>query len=52
MSLKKAWFLYYWYFLNSGYKYEPEVCNGCHDTSMMTYELKAVDYRCAIWNMS
>ena len=29
-----------WYFLDDNYKYEPEVCNGCHDTSMMAYELK------------
>ena len=42
-----------------GYIYEPEVCNGCHDISIMTYELenieilnvKGVDYRCVIWNM-
>ena len=22
---------HYWYFKNIGYKYEPQVCNGCHD---------------------
>ena len=36
--------------------YEPEVCNGCHDISIMAYELehitilnvKGVDYRCVV----
>ena len=22
---------HYWYFLNKGFKYEPYLCNGCHD---------------------
>ena len=21
----------YWYLLNKGFKYEPYLCNGCHD---------------------
>ena len=21
----------YWYFLDKGFKYEPYICNGCHD---------------------
>ena len=21
----------YWYFLRKGFKYEPHLCNGCHD---------------------
>ena len=33
---------HYWYFLHNGYRYEPEVCNGCHDISMMVYELKDI----------
>ena len=51
---------YYWYFKDIGYKNEPYVCNGCHDLSMMAYELKniailnvkGVDYRCILWNMT
>ena len=41
-------------FLHEAYKYETEVCNGCHDMSMMAYELesiailKLVDYRWVI----
>ena len=50
----------YWYFKDIGFEYEPYVCNGCHDISMMAYELKNivilnvkdVDYRCVLWNMS
>ena len=42
------------------YSYEPEICNGCNDISMMVYELetiailnvKGVDYRYVIWNMN
>ena len=22
---------HYWYFLDKGFKYEPNLCNGCHD---------------------
>ena len=44
---------HYWYFKDTGYKYEPHVCNGCHDLSMVVYDLndfmilsmKGVDYR-------
>ena len=44
----------YWYFKDIGYKFEPHVCNGCHDIFMITYELKnvtilnvkGVNYRC------
>ena len=43
----------YQYFKGIGYKFEPYVFNGCHDISMMAYELediailniKGVDYR-------
>ena len=51
---------HYWYFRNIGYKYEPYVCNGCHDLSMVVYDLndlmilniKGNDYRCYVFNMS
>ena len=50
----------YWYFKDIGYKYEPHVCNKCHDLLMFVYDLKnfmilnlkRVDYRCNIFNMS
>ena len=47
-------------FKDIGYKYEPLVCNKCHDLSMVVYDLKdlmilnikGVDYRCYVFNMS
>ena len=43
-----------------GYKYEPHLCNKCHDLLMVVYDLinfvilniKGVDYRCHVFNMS
>ena len=39
---KQCMICHYWYFLDDNYKYEPLVCNGCHDVSMMAYELENV----------
>ena len=57
---KECMICHYWYFKDIGYKYEPHVCNGCHDLSMMVYDLndvmilkiKGIDYRCYVFNMS
>ena len=35
---KQCIICHYWYFKNIGYKFEPHVCNKCHDISMMAYE--------------
>ena len=51
---------HYWYFKDIGYKYEPHVCHKCHDLMVVVYDLqnfmilniKGVDYRCYIFNMS
>ena len=51
---------HYWYFKDIGFKYQPYVCNGCHDFSMIVQNLddflilrlKSVDYRCCVFNMS
>ena len=51
---------HYWYCKDIGYKYEPYVCNRCHDLLMLVYNLKnfmilnrkGVDYRCYVFNMS
>ena len=51
---------HYWYFKDIGYKFEPYVCNKCHDISMIAYELvnigilnvKGVDYRSVLWSMT
>ena len=46
--------------LDRGCKHEPDVCNGCHNISVIAFELenvailkiKSLDYKCVIWNMS
>ena len=51
---------HYWYFKDIGSKFEPYVCNKCHDISMMAYGLenigilniKGVNYRCVLWNIT
>ena len=57
---KECMLRHYWYFKDVGYKYQPYVCNGCHDVSMMAYELqniailnaKGVDYSFILWCIS
>ena len=44
---------HYWYFKDSGYKFQPYLCNGCHDVSMIAIlNAKGVDYRCTLWSIS
>ena len=46
----------YWYFLNYSFKFQPNVCNRCHDLLMMSMNLsniailkiKGSDYLCII----
>ena len=50
---------YYWYFKDIGFRYQPNVCNKCHDLSMAAYDLKdfmilkikGADYGCYMFNM-
>ena len=57
---KECILCHYWHFKDIGYKYESNVCNRCHDLSVMVYDpndfmilnLKGVDYRCFVFNMS
>ena len=57
---KECIICHYWYFKDIGYKSEPYVCNGCHDLLMVVCDLKdfmilnikGVDYRCYVFNMS
>ena len=45
---------HYWYFLHKGFKFQPNICNRCHDLLMMPMNLcdiailniKDSDYRC------
>ena len=57
---KECMICHSWYFKDIGYKYEPYVCNQCHDLSMVVYDLndfmilniKCVDYRYYMFNMN
>ena len=31
-----------WYFKDVGFRFEPHVCNKCHDVLMTAYELKNI----------
>ena len=47
---------HYWYFLNYSFKFQPNVCNRCHDLLMMSINLSDIavlniigsDYGCII----
>ena len=46
----------YWYFLNYSFKFQPNLCNNCHDLLIMSVKLsdiailniKGSDYYCII----
>ena len=50
----------YWYFLDKAFKYEPYLCNGCHDLMQKTinfndvaiFSIKGSDYRIDFWYMT
>ena len=41
---KEYMFCHYWYFKDVGFKFEPHVCNKCHDVLMTAYQLKTLQY--------
>ena len=51
---------HYWYFKDIGFKYEPYLCNGCHDLMQKTMSfddvaivyVKGSAYRIHFWSMS
>ena len=55
-ALKECDICHHWYFLNYSFKFQPNVCNKCHDLSMMSINLsdiailniKGSDYHCII----
>ena len=59
-ELKECDICYYWYFLDKDFKFQPNVCNGCHDLLMMSMNLsdisilniKSADYCCIISGIS
>ena len=56
---KQCMLCYYWYFKHGGFRFEPHVCNKCHDVLMTAYELNnnaildvGVDFRCVFGGIS
>ena len=43
-SLKECMLCHYWYFKDVGFKFEPHVCNKCHNALMTAYELKNIAF--------
>ena len=46
---------HYWYFKDIGFKYEPYLCNGCHNLmrkAMSFNHVKGSAYRINFWYMS
>ena len=39
---KEYMLCHYWYFKDVGFKFEPHVCNKCHDVLMTVYGLKNI----------
>ena len=59
-ALKECDICHYWYFKNIGFKYEPYLCNDCHDfiQKAMSFNdvaivyVKGSAYRIHFWYMS
>ena len=57
---KQCMLCHYWYFKDVEFKFEPHVCNKCHDILMTAYELKdiailnvkGVNFRFTLWSIS
>ena len=60
MNQKNVCFVIICYFKDVGFKFEPHVCNKCHDILITAYELKniatlnvkGVDFRCIFLGIS
>ena len=43
---------HYWYFKDIGFKYEPYLCNGCHDLIQKAMGFNNIAYKIHFWYMS
>ena len=41
---------HYWYFKDISFKYEPYLCNGCHDLMQKTFSLNDVAFVYVKWS--
>ena len=49
-ALKECDVCLYWYFLNYSFKFQPNVCNRCHDLLMMSINLSNIailNFKCS-----
>ena len=59
-AFKECDICHYWYFLDKNFKYEPYLCNGCHDLMQKAINfndvavvfIKENDCRIHFWHMS
>ena len=57
---KECHICHYWYFLDKNFRYQPYLCNGCHDlmqkgmnfNEVAIVSVKDNDYRIHFWYMS
>ena len=57
---KECDILHYWYLKDVDFKYEPNLCNGCHDLMLKAvnfiniaiFSIKGSEYRIHFWYMS
>ena len=57
---KECHICHYWYFLDKNFRYQPYLCNGCHDlmqkgmnfNDVAIVSVKDNDYRIHFWYMS
>ena len=60
IASKECDICHYWYFKDIGFKYEPYLCNGCHDlmqkamnfNDVAIVSVKGSDYRIHFWYAS
>ena len=57
---KECKLCHYWFFKDVGFKFEEQICNGCHDLLTMAYSLeniailsaKGATFRGILWGIS
>ena len=60
IASKECDLCHHWYFLDKNFKYEPHLCNDCHDlmqkaisfNDVAIVSIKGSDYRTHFWYMS
>ena len=52
----KCMLCHYWHFKDFGFKFEPHVCNKCHDClwvkSIAIFNANGLNFKCILWGIS